>query len=250
MKWFFGLVLPAGVLLAIVALLSQVSADPATLRIAAAASLRPALEDVVAAHRSESGRAVAVQYGGSEELLARIRTPGERNFDFYLPADESYLTNLKPVAVHRLGSMRAVVLFQPSSPIASWADLTAAGRRLALAEPSSAAVGKLTKAKLEASGRWTELAARIVVHTDTVTHSGNAVKLGTIDAAIVWDAVAVGQFPDLPRVALPELDGIHAEVVAARLTSGNEVEDFWKFLTTDDRCRAIFLRHGFAEPIR
>lgn len=225
--------------------------EQATVSVAAAASLRPALEEIVAAYRAETGKTVAVQYGGSDELLARIRRPGsERGFDLYLPADDGYLADLSPHATYPLGRMRAVVLHQSSVVVASWSDLTAPGRRLALAEPTSAAIGKLTKSTLEASGRWPELAARIVVHTDTVTHSANAVKLGTVDAAIVWDAVAVGQFPDLPHVTLPELDGITAKVAAARLTDRNEVDDFWKFLTTDERCRSLFKKHGIAEWTR
>jgi len=232
-------------------LLLRTSTRPATVNAAAAASLRPSMEEIVAAYRRDTGRTVTVQYGGSEELLAQVRLPaGERNFDLYIPADESYLTDLAPQAIQALGTMKAVVLFRPSKPIESWTDLTATGRRLALAEPTSAAIGKLTKAKLESSGRWLELAVRVVVHTDTVTHSGNAVKLGTVDAAIVWDAVAVGQFPDLPRVSLPELDGITANVVAARLTIGIESEAFWNFLTTDERCREVLKRQGFAEPSR
>jgi ABC-type molybdate transport system substrate-binding protein len=73
------------------------------------------------------------------------------------------------------------------------------------------AIGLLTRDHLAAAGRWEQLDRRVVVKTDTVTQSANAVKVGSVDAAVVWDTVA-RQHPDLAAVRLPELDGIVARV--------------------------------------
>ena len=48
-----------------------------------------------------------------------------------------------------------------------------------------------------------EVAKGEVVSTPTVNDVANAVKLGTVDAGIVWDAV-MAQYPTLDMVAVPE----------------------------------------------
>ena len=194
-----------------------------------AASLRPPLEAIAVDYQQQTGRRIELRFGGSEDLLTQARfsattTPA----DLFLPADDSYLQKARQLQLigdsFPLARMRGVVLRNPKHEIATWADLTTNGRKLALAEPSIAAIGLLTRNHLQATGRWDELDRAIVVKTDTVTQSANAVKLGTVDAAIVWDAVAY-HFPELPTVRLSELDGIVATVPVAVLTqSPNPLE--------------------------
>jgi molybdate transport system substrate-binding protein len=213
-----------------------------------AASLRPVMEDVA---KEYSG--LELRFGGSEELMTQIRlTEKLAPADVFLPADASYLELSGPHGSISppLATMHAVAV-TGEKPLDSWAKLTAPGVRLALAEPKVAAIGKLTKAHLEPRGLWEPLAKNIVVSTDTVTQSANAVKLGTVDAAIVWDATA-RQFPALTRLDLPELQGIQAEVRAAVLLTSRQptqAKDLLDFLASHAG-RAIFARHGFPEPAR
>ena len=234
----------------IAALASGCQSRPApTLVVLVAASLRPVAEAVAA----DYGAGVELRFGGSEELVTQIALTREvAPADVFLPADASYLDACGPHAAVSapLTTMRAVALTRPDRVPANLADLTAPGVRLGLASPQTAAIGKLTKMRLTESGRWDTLNARLTVTTDTVTQSANGVKLGTLDAAIVWDATARQFAPDLVGTPLPELAGVRAEVRAAVLGSTRRPEAAAAFLAflAGDGGRRVFAAHGFAPP--
>ena len=224
-----------------------------TLVLLAAASLRPVAEQVAADYGDRTGERVELRFGGSEELVTQVRLTAQvAPADVFLPADAGYLDACGPHAAVSgpLTTMIAVVLTRRDAVPADWAAVTAPGVRLGLASPRTAAIGKLTRRHLAAAGRWDAFEARLAVTTDTVTQSANAVKLGTLDAAVVWDATARQFAPGLVGTPLPELAGVRAEVRAAVL-SGSRRPDaaaaFLAFLAGDGGRRA-FAAHGFAPP--
>jgi molybdate transport system substrate-binding protein len=107
---------------------------------------------------------------------------------------------LRPVVGVRRGNPRA---------IRSLADLTRGDVRLALANPDTAAVGRLARERLRDVGRWDAVRARAIVTRPTVGDVANDVKLGAADAAFVWDA-NVAQMPELKAVTLPEFAGVES----------------------------------------
>lgn len=187
-----------------------------------AASTRLPMEVIARAYEADTGRRVELRHGASEDILtkATLVNPAAPA-DLFLPADDSYIQIARdrglvaeqlPIAV-----MRAVVLLAPGNPkhLARWADLLRADVIVTVPNPA-AAVGKLTREHLAATGRWAALQPR-VVDTGTVTEAANAAKLGAVDAAVVWDAVAAS-YPGQTVLSLPELDGVIARVEVAVLT--------------------------------
>ncbi len=193
-----------------------------------AASFRPPMEAVARDYERDTGRRVELRFGASEDILARVALVQPTDpADLFLPADDSYVRAARdrglvagavPVAV-----MRGVVLTAPGNPrgIATWADLTREGTRVAVANPA-AAIGRITRDHLAKTGRWAALKPR-VVDTGTVTEAANAAKVGGVDAAVVWDAVA-HNYPGQAVVELPELDGVTARVELAMLDRSRDPE--------------------------
>ena len=240
----------AAVLIAALAAGCQSRPAP-TLVVLVAASLRPVAETVAA----DYGTHVELRFGGSEELVTQIALTREvAPADVFLPADASYLDACGPHAAvsEPLTTMRAVALTRPDRVPADLAALTAPGVRLGLASPQTAAIGKLTRLRLTETGLWDTLNARLTVTTDTVTQSANGVRLGTLDAAIVWDATARQFAPELVGTPLPELAGVRAEVRAAVLSSTRRPDAAAAFLAylAGDGGRRAFAAHGFAPPDR
>ena len=222
----------------------------------AAASLRPTMDAVADDYRARTGHRVELHFGASEDILTQVKlTAASHPADLFMPADDSYVRKAEAAGltadVVPLARMRAVVLTAKGNPkgIAAWADLTAPGVRVALAEPDAAAIGLLTREYLRSVGRWTELNNRIAVKTGNVTESANAAKLGTVDAAVVWDAVAASSaYHDQQVVRLPELDGVVARVSAAVLRHSADPEAaaaFARYLAAEDGGRPHFRRAGF-----
>lgn len=218
-----------------------------------AAALRPAAAAAAAAFTAETGQPVEFRFGNSETVLANMTLA--RDGDLFLPADDSYVrvaeqrqlvANARPLA-----RMRAVVLVRPGNPrgIASFDDLLRPGLRLGQANPDAAAVARVTRDHLRALGRWEALAANTTVYHATVTEAANAVKLGSNDAAVVWDAGAVN-YPDLVVVRLPELDGATGRVELAVLATSRDrtaAYRFARFFAAADRGMTHLRAAGFAD---
>jgi molybdenum ABC transporter molybdate-binding protein len=216
-----------------------------------AASLRPAAEEIARSYEQETGQSVELRFGGSQDLLSKLEIT--RQGDVFLPADEVYIDMARDKGltadVTSLARQRGIVLVRAGypKPIASWADLTAEGVKLAQANPDAAAIGKLTLDRLEPTGKWPELARRTIVFTGTVSEAANAVKLGTVDAAVVWDTVAF-QYPELKSVRLPELDAVTAKVRVAVLTTSTRPADAQRFvrhLADPEKGLPVLRKHGF-----
>ncbi len=234
-----SLLLLAGLVAALVVREAPRAAGPQPLVVYVAASLRPAMTLVAADYEAATNRRVELRFGASEDILARVEFPSASDpADAFLPADDSYLriaadkgliADTVPLSV-----MRAVVLLPPASQqrtsVAGWADLTRPGTRVSVAN-EAAAVGKLVRSRLTALGKWGELNSN-VIGAGTVTESANASRVGAVDAAVVWDAVA-RNYPAQSTLNLPELAGIRAGVTIATLTQARDpaaAEAFVKYV--------------------
>ena len=217
-----------------------------------AAALRPAMEATAAGFTRDTGRAVEFRFGNSETMLAQAGRPGDG--DLFAPADDSYVRLAEErglvASTRPLARMRAVVLAAPGNPyhVRTLDDLTGGSLRVAQATPDGAAVGKVTRDHLRATGRWDALAGRTTVYVGTVTDAANAVQVGAVDAAVVWDAVAF-QYPKLATVRLPELDGAVGRVAVAVLKGGPSGADAERFAdyAAGPGGKAAFGANGFGE---
>ncbi len=174
-----------------------------------AAGMRKPIEEIVAAYGREYGVPIHLQYGGSNTLLGQLEV--SRTGDLYLAADESYTRQAqqKGLVQERLpaAKIRPVIVVKKGNPkgVQGIADLAAGKVRYALGDPDAAAIGKKTRSLLSASGDWLAVKENATVIKPTVTDAANAVKIGSVDAAIVWDATAA-QYPELIAIRDPALD--------------------------------------------
>jgi molybdate transport system substrate-binding protein len=249
------LLISVGVLVALAALLYFVtrSENEKALVVYCAAAIKPAAEAAARDFEAETGQRVEFRFGNSETMLQNAAL--SRDGDLFLPADDSYVRMAEERGIvaetTRLARMRAVVLVRPGNPrgIATFDDLLQPSLRLGQANPDAAAIGKVTRDRLAALGRWDELAANTKVFHATVTEAANAVQLGGNDAAVVWDAVAAN-YPELAVVRLSELDGAVGRVAVAVLTTSPNSEAarrFARFLAANNRGMAHLRKAGFTE---
>ena len=221
----------------------------------AAAAVRVPLEAAARDYEAESGRRVELRFGASEDILTKAGLVNPTDpADLLLPADDTYIRMARDRGLvaesFPLATMRAVVLLAPGNPkaIAAWPDLLRDGVRVAVPNPA-AAVGKLTRDHLAATGRWDALKPR-VADTGTVTEAANAAKIGAADAAVVWDAVAVN-YAGQTVLTPPELAGVVGRVEVAVLAQSADREGalaFARYLADPGRGLKPFRAAGF--PVR
>lgn len=217
-----------------------------------AAGIKPPVEQIARQYEQEFGVPIRLQYGGSNTLVANIEI--SRVGDLYLPADDSYIDMAREkglleevIPVARMHVVLAVAKGNPKH-VDGMEDLLRGDVVLAQANPDAAAVGKLTRDALTASGHWDEINRRTKVFKPTVPDVAADVKVGTVDASFVWDVTVKQMAPALEAVQLPELKDAVAEVGICVLKSSEQPTAalrFARYLAARDKGLATFQKHGF-----
>ncbi len=171
-----------------------------------AAGIRAPVEAVARDYEQAFGVQVQLQYGGSGTLLSNLRVT--QTGDLFLAADESYVRSARAAGllaeVIELARQRPVIAVPRGNPknIRTLEDLQRPDVHVAMANPDAASIGRTVRSLLQQAEKWAALERRITVFKPTVNDVANDVKLGSVDAGIVWDATA-HQYPELEIVTVP-----------------------------------------------
>jgi len=218
-----------------------------------AAAMRVPVESAAAEFEKTYGIKFQLSFGPSETLVTTLRL--SQQGDLFIPADESYVAEARQLGLveqdYAVATLTVVAVFRADLPKdakdISWDDVFAKDFRLAQPNPATA-VGKLTREGLMPSGTWQRIEASKPAMMGTVTEAANAVKIGSADGAIIWDAVAKG-YPTLKVVKLHHLDRVTANVSAAVCKNANartEARWFAEFLAGPGQ--EHFRKVGYAPP--
>jgi molybdate transport system substrate-binding protein len=217
-----------------------------------AAGMRKPVEVLAAEFRKKWGARVELSYDGSNRLLGQIKLT--RKGDVYIAGDADYIDMAEKAGL--VGSRKTICFFMPvimvpkGNPghILGLKDLLKAGLKIGVGDEKAAAVGRLTPEILKLNNidiaRWKK---NVVLSTPTVNELGLAVKLGTVDAALVWRSVAK-HYPDVSDIVTldPEKNIIPAVEGAVLDYSDNPAAAaaFLDYLTSD-RGRAVLTENGY-----
>lgn len=144
------------------------------MRIAAAISVKPVLEEVVERFRaSRPGQSVLASYGASGTLARQLEAGAP--FDLVVLADRESVSRLAhrelladgPPSLLAWNALVLVSLEERSveEPLASLANLEGSAR-LVIGDPSYVPLGRYAKRALQALGLWEELKQRVVLAPD------------------------------------------------------------------------------------
>ena len=238
-----------GVVAALVAMLvwgrPSHDVDAERIEVYCAAGMRVPMEEIARQYEEETGVKVDLQLGGSGSLLNQLEVNKFSEADLYLAADDHYtdLAREKGLAAEVLpvAHQRPVIAVKKDSTknIESIKDLLRDDVSVVLADPDQAAVGwtvreQLAKISVGETNRWEQLEKNIIAHgvfKPTVNEAANDVKIGAVDAAIVWDStVAMPKYRDvLKAIPVSELEGDPKLVSIAVLNSSRHPTAALKF---------------------
>jgi molybdate transport system substrate-binding protein len=245
-----ALVVLAAALAALVLFQRGGSAPPASpLTVYCAAGLKKPVEAIAEQYRRESGVEVRLQYGPTGTLLSNIRVA--KQGDLFIAADDGALGDARKYDAIRevlpLVRQHPVIGVRAGNPknIRGVADLLREDVRVAIANPEAASIARVSRAAL--GDAWTKLAARAAVMKPAVTEIAADLSLGTVDAAIIWDAT-VPQFKGLAAVEAPELSVRVENASAAVLAVCGQPTAalrFARYLAAPEKGGAVFRGNGF-----
>ena len=243
------------VLLPALALLLPGLAHAEQVTVFAAASLKNAMDDIVASYQAQSGHSVVVSLAGSSALAKQIQQGAPA--DIFISANPDWMDLLEAEGLLEDGSRRdllgnSLVLVAhgtDAAPVTIGPDLDLPALlgdgRLAMALVDSVPAGIYGKAALEHLGLWQEVAPS-VAQSDNVRAALALVATGEAPFGIVYatdagaeDRVTVaGRFPadSHPPILYPVADLANRDSAAE--------EDFLTYLQGAE-ARAAFDRAGF-----
>ncbi|HVT33111.1 MAG TPA: molybdate ABC transporter substrate-binding protein [Rhodanobacteraceae bacterium] len=252
-------VLASGLAFAFSLLPLRASADD--LLVFAAASLKPALDEIIALPEAAAIGEIKPSYAASSQLARQIEAGAPAAL--FISADEDWMDAaasqrkiVVPTRTDLLGN--ALVLIAPKdsktalriAPGFDLADALGKDGRLALGEPNSVPAGKYAKASLMALGAW-DLVAHRIVAAENVRAALNFVARGEAPLGVVYRSDAMSE----PAVRVVDTfpPSSHAPIVyPAAVVSGHDTPAARKLLDLlrAPATAAIFRRHGFDAPPR
>ncbi|MHB8798587.1 MAG: molybdate ABC transporter substrate-binding protein [Thermoanaerobaculia bacterium] len=250
----------AGILFAVGAPADSGPTRPREVRVAAAADLQFALDEVFrAAGRSIAGIRPVVIYGSSGSIHAQIENGAP--FDLFLSADADYPRRLAAKgfadgAVFHYAVGRLAVWV----PSASRLDVGALGlrallapsvRKVAIANPRHAPYGRAAEAAMRHLGVRDGLREKLVLG-ESVAQAAQFAKSGAADAGILALSLVLsprmrdsGRWAEVPRNAYPRMDQGGIVLRHARdLAGARALRD----ALLSPRGREVLVSRGFALP--
>ncbi|MCH8541952.1 MAG: molybdate ABC transporter substrate-binding protein [Alcanivorax sp.] len=223
------------------------------LRIAAAADLRYALDDIVEAYRQAHPEAnIEVLYGSSGKMTTQILHGAP--FDIFFSADIAYPERLRDrglaatePAVYAMGR---IVIWSNTLDAASLTleDLASDDiRRIAIAQPAHAPYGLRAKEALQSAGVWEAVQGKLVFG-ENIAHAAQMARSGAAQVGII--ALSLAKFPDLATHGYHLIDdALHKPltqgyVVTRRGGGKPEARAFADFMA-NETAHDIMSRYGF-----
>ncbi len=240
-------------------LLTCRAAHAQEVRVAAAADLKFALDELGAQYEKQAGRKINVSYGSSGNFFSQIHNGAP--FDLFLSADIEYPRRLEAAGLAEPGTLYEyavgrIVLWMPAdahSDLASlgWrALLVPRVERIAIANPEHAPYGRAAVAALHNAGIYEQVKKRLV-YGENIAQAAQFVSSGSAQAGILALSLAVSPpMRDGKRWEIPA--GMHPRIEqgVVILKSAKDKEGARAFLAflKSDAGRKILESYGFILP--
>jgi molybdate transport system substrate-binding protein len=223
------------------------------LTVAAAANVRPALEEIRRVYERNTGTALTISYGASGILTRQIEQGAP--FDLFLSADSEFIRKLEEEKLLAPGSRReyaigslVVAVRRDRVPPKVLPDLVGPGyAKIAIANPDTAPYGRAALQALERARLIHELRPRLVF-AENVRDALRYAETGDADAAFA--AASETAETGLALMAVPQelYEPIRQEAAVVGASAKREAaQTFLRFLTSPET-GAIWKRHGYTLP--
>jgi len=226
------------------------------LRLYCGAGIRPPTDELVDAFFQEYGVKVVPDYAGTEVLLSRIKL--SLSGDFYMPGDKHYVDQAAEEGL--ILSRRTVcywvptILVQKGNPkkISGLRDLLKPGLKVGLGDPNACAIGRISWQILAKEGITREqLKDNLVFQSLTVNELGMQIQARSLDAVIVWDAMAryYSRYGDQVRIPPEKNVTSTVDIGVLKFTKNRALAEKFAEFAASEKGRAIFAKHHYStEP--
>jgi molybdate transport system substrate-binding protein len=235
------------------------SAQNGELRIAAAADLKFAMDELAERYERQTPVKISVTYGSSGNLFSQIQNGAP--FDLFFSADIDYPRQLEAAGLAEPGTLYEyavgrIVIWMPAKTNIDLAKLGWKAllldeiQKIAIANPTHAPYGRAAVAALQNAGIYEQVRAKLV-YGENISQAAQFVQSGNAQAGIVALSVAIspamkdGKRWEIPADTYPKI--AQGAVVLKSARDKEAARAFMTFVQSEVG-RKILERHGFALP--
>lgn len=230
------------------------------IRVAAAADLQFALDDLTAQYAKQAGKKVGVSYGSSGNFFAQIQNGAP--FDFLFSADIDYPRKLEAAGLAEPGTLYEyaigrIVIWMPRDARVDlselgWNALLQHGvQKIAIANPEHAPYGRAAVAALRSAGVYEQVRAKLV-YGENIAQAAQFVESGNAQAGIIALSLALSpamreaQRWDIPANMHPSIE--QALIILKSAKDKESARAFLAFVKSSAG-RKILESYGFTLPL-
>lgn len=235
------------------------AAGAAEIKLAAAADLTFAFNDVASRFQKQTGNSVKLTYGSSGNFFAQIQNGAP--FDLFFSADIGYPKKLDDAGLVEPGTMSEyasgkIVIWAPNASkldlSRGLATLLDPGiRKIAIANPEHAPYGVAAVAAMRHAAVYDKIKSKLVLG-ENISQTAQFVQSGNADVGIVALSLALapamknnGRYVEIPAADYPPL--VQAGVILKSSRNKELATRFLKFLKEPGTV-ALMERYGFSIP--
>jgi len=226
------------------------------IRVAAAADLKFAMQDVAAQFEQQTGTKVDVTYGSSGNFFSQLQNGAP--FDLFFSADIDYPRKLEAAGLAEPGTLYEyaigrIAIWTPADAkvdVASlgWeALLDASVQKIAIAKPEHAPYGRAAVAALQKAGIYDQVKSKLV-YGENISQAAQFVQSGNAQAGIVAMSLAVspgmkdGKRWEIPADMHPPIG--QAAILLKNAANKDAARAFLDFVKSESG-RATLAKYGF-----
>ena len=216
------------------------------------AGIRPVASELVEVFGREHNVKIITDYAGSEVLISKIKLL--RRGDLYMPGDKHYVEQAASEGL--ILSHKSVCYFVPTilvqknnpKEIHGLEDLLRDGVKLGLGDAKACAIGRKCK-KIFAKNNiaWADVEKNLKFQSQTVNELGMQIQAGSLDAVVVWDAIAhyYKEHGEEVPIAVEKNVISTVDIGVLKFTEHKELAEQFVDFAASKRGRGIFIKHNY-----
>lgn len=220
------------------------------------AGIRPPVAELTETFSREHGVKIVTDFAGSEVLISKIKLI--RRGDLYMPGDKYYVEQAaKEGMIHsskKVCYFVPTILVQKGNPkeIHTLEGLLKPGVKLGLGDAKACAIGrKCKKIFAENNIPWADVEKNLKFQSQTVNELGMQIQAKSLDAVIVWDAIAQYYSEYGDQVPIPAEQNVIStvDIGVLKFTKDRELAEKFVAFLTSGRGQEIFRKHNYSTEV-
>jgi molybdate transport system substrate-binding protein len=227
------------------------------LTVAAAADLRPALEEIASSFKAATGSQIKPIYGSSGNFYQQIQSGAP--FDFFFSANADYPKKLEsagltvPGTYYEYARGKIVIMVPAASTLDLKRGLSVlldpSVKKVAIADPSHAPYGQAAVSAMKTENIYDQVSSKLVTG-ENISQAASFVLSGAADAGVVALSLALSAGPQVHFAEIPTSNypPIRQACVVLKSTKNPDLAAKFEAYLRTDEVKKMFENLGFEVP--